>query len=185
MQARMTRIRRWRSVWFCSDVESEVMIECDECLVAFIEGEGASATVVCFFAGTVNRTNSGEDGIGVAGSGSIVFELGRLCLDLFVVCSWFELGNYGLFSIIVSVAEVLGKSKDKLIKRVLNAQTKLPPTRIAGDGSIMEWSKDFQDPDIHHRQLSHLFGLFPGHTITPEKTQISAKPRLTPSTRGA
>ncbi|GAB2242524.1 hypothetical protein Droror1_Dr00019299 [Drosera rotundifolia] len=49
----------------------------------------------------------------------------------------------------------------------------------------MEWSKDFQDPDIHHRQLSHLFGLFPGHTITPEKTLISAKPQLTPSTRGA
>ncbi|GAB2219829.1 hypothetical protein Droror1_Dr00007466 [Drosera rotundifolia] len=45
-----------------------------------------------------------------------------------------------VFSIIVSVAEVLGKSKDKLIKRVLNAQTKLLPTRIARDGSIMEWS---------------------------------------------
>ncbi|KAK4267382.1 hypothetical protein QN277_024169 [Acacia crassicarpa] len=33
----------------------------------------------------------------------------------------------------------------------------------------MEWAVDFQDPDVHHRHLSHLFGLFPGHTITPEK----------------
>ncbi|GMH02832.1 hypothetical protein Nepgr_004671 [Nepenthes gracilis] len=75
-----------------------------------------------------------------------------------------------VFFSIVSAAEVLGRSGDDLIKRVLNAQTVLPPTRIARDGSIMEWAQDFQDPDIHHRHLSPLFGLFPGHTITPEKT---------------
>ncbi|GAB2225066.1 hypothetical protein Drorol1_Dr00005849 [Drosera rotundifolia] len=74
-----------------------------------------------------------------------------------------------VFSCIVSAAEVLGKSGDGLIKRVLNAQTKLPPTRIARDGSIMEWAKDFRNPDVHHRHVSHLYGLFPGHTITPEK----------------
>lgn len=28
---------------------------------------------------------------------------------------------------------------------------------------------DFQDPEVHHRHLSHLFGLYPGHTITLEK----------------
>ena len=28
---------------------------------------------------------------------------------------------------------------------------------------------DFEDPDVHHRHVSHLFGLFPGHTITLEK----------------
>ncbi|GAB2291720.1 Alpha-L-fucosidase 2 [Dionaea muscipula] len=76
-----------------------------------------------------------------------------------------------IFSEIVSAAKVLGKgSDDELIKRVLDAQTRLPPTRIARDGSIMEWAQDFQDPDIHHRHLSHLFGLFPGHAITPGKT---------------
>jgi len=30
--------------------------------------------------------------------------------------------------------------------------------------------KDFKDPEVHHRHLSHLFGLFPGHTITLEQT---------------
>lgn len=30
--------------------------------------------------------------------------------------------------------------------------------------------KDFKDPEVHHRHLSHLFGLFPGHTITFEQT---------------
>lgn len=31
-------------------------------------------------------------------------------------------------------------------------------------------AQDFEDPEVHHRHLSHLFGLFPGHTITVEKT---------------
>ncbi|KAE8008055.1 hypothetical protein FH972_004603 [Carpinus fangiana] len=75
-----------------------------------------------------------------------------------------------VFSTIVSAAEVLGKTEDSLVKKVLAAQPRLPPTKIARDGSIMEWAQDFQDPDVHHRHLSHLFGLFPGHTISVEKT---------------
>ncbi|XP_057736450.1 alpha-L-fucosidase 2 isoform X1 [Arachis stenosperma] len=75
-----------------------------------------------------------------------------------------------VFSSIVSAAEVLGTSNDAIIKRVTEVQSKLPPTKIASDGSIMEWAEDFQDPEIHHRHVSHLFGLFPGHTITPDKT---------------
>ncbi|RYR37278.1 hypothetical protein Ahy_A09g042192 isoform E [Arachis hypogaea] len=75
-----------------------------------------------------------------------------------------------VFSSIVSAAEVLGTSNDVVIKRVNEAQSKLPPVKIARDGSVMEWAEDFQDPAVHHRHLSHLFGLFPGHTITPEKT---------------
>ncbi|XAR72944.1 Alpha-L-fucosidase [Bertholletia excelsa] len=75
-----------------------------------------------------------------------------------------------VFSAIVSAAEVLGKSEDDLIERVQKALPRLYPPKIARDGSIMEWAVDFGDPEVHHRHLSHLFGLFPGHTITPEKT---------------
>ncbi|KAI8554587.1 hypothetical protein RHMOL_Rhmol05G0109300 [Rhododendron molle] len=75
-----------------------------------------------------------------------------------------------VFSAVVTAAEVLGKTEDDLIKRVRKAQPRLYPTKVAGDGSIMEWAQDFKDPEVHHRHLSHLFGLFPGHTITTEKT---------------
>lgn len=75
-----------------------------------------------------------------------------------------------IFSAIVSAAEILGKGEDDLIKKVLEAQPRLYPTKIAADGSIMEWAQDFEDPEVHHRHISHLFGLFPGHTITLEKT---------------
>ncbi|KAK1257005.1 Alpha-L-fucosidase 2 [Acorus gramineus] len=30
-------------------------------------------------------------------------------------------------------------------------------------------AKDFEDPDVHHRHLSHLYGFFPRHSITVEK----------------
>ncbi|KAF6137678.1 hypothetical protein GIB67_023612 [Kingdonia uniflora] len=37
--------------------------------------------------------------------------------------------------------------------------------------AILAWqAEDFQDPEVTHRHLSHLFGLFPGHTIVVEKT---------------
>ncbi|GAA0141818.1 hypothetical protein LIER_02873 [Lithospermum erythrorhizon] len=75
-----------------------------------------------------------------------------------------------IFATIVSAAKVLGKTQDDLIQRVHKAQERLPPYKIARDGSLMEWALDFQDPEMHHRHVSHLFGLFPGHTITVEKT---------------
>ncbi|XP_021753430.1 alpha-L-fucosidase 2-like [Chenopodium quinoa] len=74
-----------------------------------------------------------------------------------------------VFAIIVSAAEELGRSGDDLIKKVLKAQARLPPYRIARDGTLMEWAQDFVDPDPHHRHVSHLFGIYPGHTITPEE----------------
>ncbi|PIN05919.1 Alpha-L-fucosidase [Handroanthus impetiginosus] len=75
-----------------------------------------------------------------------------------------------VFSSIVSAAEELGKSDDDLIARARKTQPLLSLTRIAKDGSIMEWAEEFEDPEVHHRHLSHLFGLFPGHTINVETT---------------
>ncbi|KAK9988514.1 hypothetical protein SO802_028753 [Lithocarpus litseifolius] len=80
-----------------------------------------------------------------------------------------------VFSAVVSASEVLGRKEDYLVERVHKALLRLYPTKIAGDGSIMEWAQDFEDPDVHHRHLSHLYGLFPGHTITVEKTQDLCK----------
>ncbi|KAK2974520.1 hypothetical protein RJ640_018685 [Escallonia rubra] len=75
-----------------------------------------------------------------------------------------------VFSSVVSAAEVLGKTEEILIKNIRKAQPLLYPTKIAKDGSILEWAQDFKDPEVHHRHVSHLFGLFPGHTITTEET---------------
>jgi alpha-L-fucosidase 2 len=54
------------------------------------------------------------------------------------------------------------------------ARRRLAPTRIGSTGQIQEWLEDWdmQAPDLHHRHVSHLYGLFPSHQIdlrdTPE-----------------
>ncbi|XP_062090029.1 alpha-L-fucosidase 2-like isoform X1 [Humulus lupulus] len=75
-----------------------------------------------------------------------------------------------VFFATVSAAELLGRNKDDLVEKVKKAQLRLPPTKIDKDGSIMEWAQEFEDPEVHHRHLSHLFGLYPGHTITLDET---------------
>ncbi|XP_074286253.1 alpha-L-fucosidase 2-like [Silene latifolia] len=74
-----------------------------------------------------------------------------------------------VFNIIISAANILGRNKDDLVQKVLDAQKKLPPYRISKEGLLMEWAQDFVDPDPNHRHVSHLFGIYPGHTITPEQ----------------
>ncbi|KAL6643280.1 hypothetical protein ACP70R_021461 [Stipagrostis hirtigluma subsp. patula] len=74
-----------------------------------------------------------------------------------------------IFLAVISSSKVLGKSDTTLIKRIKKALPRLPPIAIGKDNTIMEWAQDFEDPEVHHRHLSHLFGLYPGHTITMEK----------------
>ncbi len=52
---------------------------------------------------------------------------------------------------------------------------RLLPYRIGVKGNLQEWYHDWEDQDPCHRHQSHLFGLFPGHQITPDKTPELAK----------
>lgn len=40
---------------------------------------------------------------------------------------------------------------------------------LNSDGSLMEWNTEVPEVEKGHRHISHLYGLFPGHTITLEK----------------
>lgn len=46
----------------------------------------------------------------------------------------------------------------------------LAPYRIGRYGQLMEWSTDIDDPKDEHRHVNHLFGLHPGHTLSPVTT---------------
>lgn len=41
---------------------------------------------------------------------------------------------------------------------------------LNSDGSLMEWNREVEEVEPGHRHISHLYGLYPGHTITLEKT---------------
>jgi alpha-L-fucosidase 2 len=51
-----------------------------------------------------------------------------------------------------------------------HALKRLHPYQVGKDGSLQEWYHDWEDADPRHRHQTHLFGLHPGHHITPSST---------------
>ena len=65
------------------------------------------------------------------------------------------------------------------------ALKKLAPFKVGKKGNLQEWYYDWEDNEPQHRHQSHLFGLHPGHQITPEKTpELAAACRKTLEIRG-
>ena len=74
-----------------------------------------------------------------------------------------------LFSNVIEAAEVLNLDEvfSNQVKLVLND---LHPYMIGKKGNLQEWYYDWEDEDSKHRHVSHLFGLYPGTSITMNKT---------------
>jgi alpha-L-fucosidase 2 len=78
----------------------------------------------------------------------------------------------------ISASEILKTDAD-FRKKLQNILTRLAPTQTGSDGRIMEWTEEFEEPEPGHRHISHLFGLYPGHEITPQKPELMAAARKT------
>jgi alpha-L-fucosidase 2 len=75
-------------------------------------------------------------------------------------------------------ASILGINND-FSNELQKTMDRLPPVRIASNGTIMEWIEDYQEFDPGHRHMSHLFGLHPGSEITPETPEFFNAARKT------
>lgn len=60
-------------------------------------------------------------------------------------------------------------------KELQDKRARLAPTRIGSDGRVMEWLEEYAEPEPTHRHVSHLWGLYPGAEITPERTPALAE----------
>lgn len=91
---------------------------------------------------------------------------------------------WDLFTNLIEASTELGIDKawrDTLIAK----KKKLFPLHIGKKGNLQEWYKDWEDPDPHHRHVSHLFGLHPGRQISPIKMpDMAAAARKTLELRG-
>ena len=74
-----------------------------------------------------------------------------------------------LFQNVIEASQLLDVDKE-FRKQLKHRITKLPPNQIAKDGRLMEWIKDYKEPEPTHRHVSHLWGLYPGNEISLEKT---------------
>jgi alpha-L-fucosidase 2 len=89
-----------------------------------------------------------------------------------------------LFAATAEAARTLGV--DAEFQRELAAKrARLAPTRVGGDGRVMEWLEEYGEPEPTHRHVSHLWGLYPGDEITPARTpRLAEAARRTLEARG-
>ncbi len=74
-----------------------------------------------------------------------------------------------LFANLLRAAEVLGIS-DPVLSRVREELPKLYAPTVGTDGRLLEWFGERPETEVHHRHVSHLYGLHPGHEVSPETT---------------
>jgi len=78
-----------------------------------------------------------------------------------------------LFTNCITASKILGTDK-KFAAQIAATRAKLAPLQIGHAGQLQEWLKDWdlEAHDLHHRHVSHLYGLFPSAQIdvntTPE-----------------
>ncbi|MGM9676102.1 MAG: glycosyl hydrolase family 95 catalytic domain-containing protein, partial [Butyricicoccus sp.] len=67
-----------------------------------------------------------------------------------------------------------------LAQRIREASARLPEIKISSKGNIQEWIEDYEEVDPGHRHMSHLYGVYPGRTISPESSpELAAAARRT------
>jgi alpha-L-fucosidase 2 len=74
-----------------------------------------------------------------------------------------------LFANVLAAEAELGLSSE-LAERIRAAAVRLPDVEISADGRMMEWPTDWEPSEFDHRHQSHLYGLYPGAEIDPERT---------------
>ena len=91
-----------------------------------------------------------------------------------------------LFTNCIHAAEILGLDTDFRAKLVAT-RSKLAPNQIGNQGQLQEWLDDWdmKAPELKHRHVSHLYGLYPSAQITPRGTpELAAAVRKSLEIRG-
>ena len=74
-----------------------------------------------------------------------------------------------LFGYVAEAAAALGTDPEFRAK-VLAARARLAPMQVGAKGDLQEWLDDWGQREKSHRHISNLYGLFPGHQISPRQT---------------
>lgn len=74
-----------------------------------------------------------------------------------------------LFSSTIKAADILGLDGE-FARELATLMKRLPELEIGRNGTIKEWAEDYEEVEIGHRHISHLFALHPSSEISPDKT---------------
>jgi len=91
-----------------------------------------------------------------------------------------------LFAAVADAATRLGRDAD-FAAEVTAMRGRLPADRIGKSGQLQEWLEDWDldVPEIHHRHVSHLYGVYPSLQIDPRRDpELAAAARRSLEIRG-
>ncbi len=81
-----------------------------------------------------------------------------------------------LFQNYMEAGKLIGKGE--YADKCQTALLKLPPCKIGKYGQLQEWFLDYEEADVHHRHVSHLYGLYPSDTIREKDLREACKVSL-------
>lgn len=84
---------------------------------------------------------------------------------------------YDLFTNYIEASRVLGVD-EPFRKKIDDMRSRLLGPQIGKWGQLQEWMQDLDDPQDHHRHVSHMFAVYPGRQIVPAVTPAWAKAAL-------
>ena len=141
----------WRYYEYTGDVdylrEHALPILRDAAIFAadlLVEHEGVYVTCPSTSPENAFRTKSG-------GEGSITY---GCTMDMSIVREIFD--EYE------AACKVLGVVDEPELADIRAKREKLSPYKFAEDGRLLEWAEDYEEVEIGHRHVSHLYGLYPG-----------------------
>lgn len=77
-----------------------------------------------------------------------------------------------VFSNYLEASEIL-KIKSELTEKITEQLKKLRPGFVLGkDGRILEWDREYDEPEPGHRHMSHLYGFHPGDQISKDQDPL-------------
>ncbi|GHA27877.1 alpha/beta hydrolase [Salinimicrobium marinum] len=84
-----------------------------------------------------------------------------------------------VFDNTIESANILGKS-DEFIQKIKAQRAQLRPgLQIGADGRLLEWDREYEEPEKGHRHISHLYALHPGDDITSQDPKLFEAARKT------
>ena len=76
-----------------------------------------------------------------------------------------------IFDYTAKAAGILGIDED-FAEHIIQIRALIAPNQIGRFGQLQEWLEDIDNPNDHHRHISHLWGLYPGWEITPNTPEL-------------
>lgn len=119
-----------------------------------------------------NPSTSPENFPAYAGNGPYFDEVTGSILPGTTICAGSTIDMqilHDLFGDFLEATSVLGVDKN-FAQKVAEARSILVPPQIGKDSLLQEWTEDWGQLEKNHRHASHMYGLYPGNVLSPEKT---------------